>query len=681
MAKQKMKLSHRIVSASAAVLLVASSLVISIGTYLSMQTAEQDSRALFNSVASGLAVTAQDLLKESQVISTTLANTYGAEIDSGDASRTNIAQMTEAALRGTTDILGIAVFLQPDVAGKDADYVGKKYASDTGQFVPYFYMENGSVQSLTADIGRADVQRRMRRTMQQKSQFVTEPYTFDVEGKKILSASVLDPILNAKGEAVGVVVIDVDFDKLQEKMGAANFYDTGRLAVVSEDGLWVSHSDRSVLGEKVRPVIESIMSGVRDKANVQEVGDRLFIFEKFQLGTTDQYWFAGMSVTTEELTAGARNTRDMALIAAVVSGLIGCIILWFIGNSIARPIVNLTHRMQSLADGNVSDEVQYTGRSDEIGQMANALKVFVTAVSERQSLQSEAEKEHLREAERQKQSAKLIEAFSGTAETALTVIHSRFDELEQTSKELASIAEDTNVQTTATSAASEEATANVQTVASASEELSTSIEEIAQQIARTNKVITQTNDAVQATNTKVLDLDGTAQRIGEVVNLIQDIAEQTNLLALNATIEAARAGEMGKGFAVVATEVKELASQTSKATEEISQQIAEIQGSSKDAVEAIQEITSSIRQVNEFASNIAASVEQQGAATAEITENVHQAATGTQNVSENMVLVAQAAEKTNQSSDLVSKTASSVRQEVVDLREQIDDFLYKVQSV
>lgn len=646
-----------------------------------MQTAEQDSRALFNSVASGLAVTAQDLLKESQVISTTLARTYGAEIDSGDASRTNIALMTEAALRGTTDILGIAVFLQPDVAGKDADYIGKKYASDTGQFVPYFYIENGSVQSLTADIGRADVQRRMRRTIQQKSQFVTEPYTFDVEGKKILSASVLDPILNAKGEAVGVVVIDVDFDKLQEKMGAANFYDTGRLAVVSEDGLWVSHSDRSILGEKVRPVIESIMNGVRDKANVQEVGDRLFILEKFQLGTTDQYWFAGMSVTTEELTAGARNTRDMALIAAVVSGLIGCIILWFIGNSIARPIVNLTHRMQSLADGNVSDEVQYTGRSDEIGQMANALKVFVTAVSERQSLQSEAEKEHLREAERQKQSAKLIEAFSGTAENALTVIHSRFDELEQTSKELADIAENTTVQTTATSAASEEATANVQTVASASEELSTSIEEIAQQIARTNKVITQTNDAVQATNTKVLDLDGTAQRIGEVVNLIQDIAEQTNLLALNATIEAARAGEMGKGFAVVATEVKELASQTSKATEEISQQIAEIQGSSKDAVEAIQEITSSIRQVNEFASNIAASVEQQGAATAEITENVHQAATGTQNVSENMVLVAQAAEKTNQSSDLVSKTASSVRQEVVDLREQIDDFLYKVQSV
>ncbi len=646
-----------------------------------MQNAEKDSHTLFTSVASGIAVTAQDLLKESQVISHTLANTYGAEVDNGEASRANIAQMTEAALRGSSDILGIAVFLQPDAVGKDSDYIGKRYSSDTGQFAPYFYLENGSVKSLTADINRADVQRRMRRSMQERSQFVTEPYTFDVKGKTILSASVLDPIMNSKGEAVGVVVVDIDFDKLQEKMSSANFYETGLLAVVSEKNAWVSHSDQKRLGKKVRQEVETILGGIVDKANMDDIGDRRFIMERFRLGTTDQYWYAGMSVAIDELTASARSARNISLVTAVASGLIGCIILWFIGNSIARPIVNLTQRMQRLADGNVTDEVQYTGRSDEIGQMANALKIFVAAVSERQTLQAEAEKEHAREANRQQESARLIEAFSGTAENSLSTINRRFEELEQTSKDLAHIAETTNVKTTATSAASEQATANVQTVASASEELATSIEEIAQQIARTNKVIVQTNDAVQATNTKVVDLDATAQRIGEVVNLIQDIAEQTNLLALNATIEAARAGEMGKGFAVVATEVKELASQTSKATEEISVQINGIQTSSKDAVEAIQEITANIRQVNEFASHIATSVEQQGAATAEITENVHQAAVGTQNVSENMVQVAQAAEKTNVSSDLVSETANSVRQDVIGLREEINQFLKKAQAL
>lgn len=676
-----MKLSSRIVSASAAVLLAVSTLLISTTTYLSMQATQTDSRALFRSAASGLASTAQDLLKESQVITTTLANSIGAEVDTDLTSRENIASLTKAALRGSSDILGIAVFLNPNSVGSDSDYVGDPYSSKQGQFVPYFYFQNGSLTFLAAEVERTDVQRRISRALREKSQFITEPYTFDVEGETILSASVVSPILNAQGKGIGVVVTDVDFETLKKKIDAAHYYDTNRLTVISETGLWVNHSDPSRLGKKIDPEIEKLKNGLTGTSKIGEIGDRQFILEKFRLSPTDQYWYAGMSVTSDELTAGARYTRNIALLTAGVASLIGCLFLWLISNSIARPIVNLTARMRSLAEGNTDADVQYTNRKDEIGQMANALKVFVEAVKDRHALQEKAEEEHQRDINRQQEAAKLIEAFSQTTENALQVIHQQFDELEQTSRELADIAELTNSQTTATSAASEEATANVQTVASASEELATSIEEISQQIARTNKVITQTNEAAQATNTKVVDLDGTAQRIGEVVNLIQDIAEQTNLLALNATIEAARAGEMGKGFAVVATEVKELASQTSKATEEISQQIAEIQDSSKDAVSAIQEITSSIRQVNEFAASIAAAVEQQGAATTEITSNVHHASAGTQNVSENMVRVAQAAEKTNHTSEKVSQTASSVRKEVVDLREQISTFLQKVQSV
>ncbi|WP_093190398.1 cache domain-containing protein [Pseudovibrio sp. Tun.PSC04-5.I4] len=214
-----MKLSHRIVSASAAVLIVASALVISTTTYLNMKNSEADSRALFTSVASGLAVTAQDITKEAQVLSTTLAAAFAAEIQGGDSNRNSLADMTRAALQGTSDVLGVTVVLEPDVLGKDTTFVGNEYSTDAGRFAPYFYKKNGSIGFRTAGINKASAQDWYYKALRKKSQHITEPYTFDVGGKNTVSASITTPFFDAKGNSIGGVVVDIDFDKLKQKLG------------------------------------------------------------------------------------------------------------------------------------------------------------------------------------------------------------------------------------------------------------------------------------------------------------------------------------------------------------------------------------------------------------------------------------------------------------------------------
>ena len=252
--------------------------------------------------------------------------------------------------------------------------------------------------------------------------------------------------------------------------------------------------------------------------------------------------------------------------------------------------------------------------------------------------------------------------------------------MEQTAKTLSNIADETSGRATSAAAASEEASVNVQAVAAAAEELSTSIEEIGSRIVETKKIVEEATEATGVTNDKVASLDMSAQKIGEVVNLIQDIAEQTNLLALNATIEAARAGEMGKGFAVVASEVKELANQTSKATEDISTQISDIQESTREAVQAIDAIAHTMSDVNTFTSSIATAVQQQGAATSEISQNVQQAAIGTQGVAKNMTGVTSSVTETNESAGQVLSASRQVADQSLKLRSTISTFLENVRT-
>ena len=275
----------------------------------------------------------------------------------------------------------------------------------------------------------------------------------------------------------------------------------------------------------------------------------------------------------------------------------------------------------------------------------------------------------------------LADNFEANVKGVVEMVSSGSTEMQGAAQSMSSTAEETSRQATAVAAAAEQASANVQTVASAAEELSQSVEEVGRQVEQSNKVAENAVQEAKRTNEKVQGLAEAAQKIGDVVNLINDIASQTNLLALNATIEAARAGEAGKGFAVVASEVKSLAGQTAKATEEIAAQVGAIQSATTEAVSAIQGIGNTIGEISKIATVIASAVEEQSAATKEIATNVNQAAVGTQEVSNNISGVTQAAGETGEAANQVLASAGELSQQAEILRKQVDDFLVEVRAM
>jgi methyl-accepting chemotaxis protein len=381
-----------------------------------------------------------------------------------------------------------------------------------------------------------------------------------------------------------------------------------------------------------------------------------------------------------ETAATILNAELLSVILSIGGFIIGLGLAWLIGNGIARPVLAMTGAMRALAGGDKSIEVPARGRKDEIGAMADAVEVFKQNAIEMDRLAEEQRKEQLRKEERQKTIDGYIASFESQVAGILSTLASAATEMNQTAESMSATAEETSRQSSAVASASEEATTNVQTVASAAEELSASVQEISRQVAQSTQITGQAVDEVSRTNMTVKGLAEAAQKIGDVVSLINDIASQTNLLALNATIEAARAGEAGKGFAVVASEVKSLANQTAKATEEIGAQIGAIQNATGGAVQAIEGIGGTIAKVSEIATTIASAVEEQGAATQEIARNVQQASQGTQEVSSNIAGVSEAAQQTGAASAQVLSTAGELAKQSEVLKAEVDDFLAKVRA-
>lgn len=366
----------------------------------------------------------------------------------------------------------------------------------------------------------------------------------------------------------------------------------------------------------------------------------------------------------ERMKEAIYNLKYMLILGCTTLLLIVGTIVYFLARSVTNPVVDMTSVMGKLADGDINVMVPAQSREDEIGRMAAAVQIFKEDAIERLRLEDAM--------------VTMADEFKSRIGGMIESVSSAAVNMQKLAEDMSILAERTNHMSDAATTSSEQASTNVVSVADSADELSTSVNAVGQQVLQSTDSSRTAVEKASQTNEIVTSLTDSSHKIGEIVELIAGIANQTNLLALNATIEAARAGDAGRGFSVVANEVKELARQTSKATNEIGNQIGGIQEATFEAAKAIQGIGDTIGEVNEIAADIATAVEKQGATTRKIAENTQQAADGTREVSVNITAVAEAAGKTGKTAAQVLTAAKALTDQAELLRTELNHFLENI---
>ena len=392
--------------------------------------------------------------------------------------------------------------------------------------------------------------------------------------------------------------------------------------------------------------------------------------------------FSDQQRLESESNAIVGETEHLIVMLAAGGFLLGAALAMLLGKGISRPMIEMCKAMRELAGGNFDVVLPGLGRKDEVGEMAGAVEEFkmqAIAKAERDAAAHDAQNK-VSSAARRAELIRFADDFEAAVGAIVSNVSASAVQLEQAAGTLTRTAETTQSLSSKVAGASEQASTNMQSVAAATEELSTSVDEIGKRVHESSRIAEAAVLQAEQTDGRIGKLSRAAQQIGDVVKLITAIAEQTNLLALNATIEAARAGEAGRGFAVVASEVKSLASQTAKATDEISSHISGMQGATQESVAAIKEIGGTIAQISNIAATIASAVEQQSSATQEIARSVQNVAQGTHEAAANIMQVNRGATETGSASEEVLSSAKTLSTESTRLRDELDRFMANIRA-
>ena len=500
------------------------------------------------------------------------------------------------------------------------------------------------------------------------------------------AAFIATPVMEGNTK-LGVLVFQMPVDRINSAMSRySGLGETGDVFLVGSDGLMRNNSMRTpnkdeLLKEKfVSAQTRQAFSGAKSFGVIEGFRGEAYDVVALPLEFEGAKYAVVVVQAVSEILAPLGNLRFLMLLIslgfAVVAGGVG----FFITRSTTNRIGNLVSNMSQLASGDTTVDIDDVGASDEIGDMAGAVQVFKENMIKTEQLEAEQAKAREAQQRRAQTLEKRTQVFDTVISEVLQTVSGALQQMHASSQSMSTVAQQTSNQVTMVAASAEEASTNVQAVAATTEELTASISEIGSQVTRSREIAANAVSEAEQANERVMGLAKAAESIGEVVDLITAIAEQTNLLALNATIEAARAGDAGKGFAVVASEVKGLASQTAKATDEISSQITSIQSATQESVSSIESIRKVIEELSEGATAVAAAIEEQDAATKEISRSVTEAATGTQEVTTNIVEVTAAAGKTGQAASDAFNAAENLNRQADALRSEIASFLKDIKA-
>jgi methyl-accepting chemotaxis protein len=626
-----------------------------------------------------------------------------------EARRTQINAILAANLNREPRLNGTYTAWQPNALdGRDAAFKDKRETGTdgTGRFIPYWNRDSSGHVAMQPLVEYDSRELHPNGVMkggwyigpqETGRESVLDPLPYIVQGTHVWLATLSVPIV-VSGRFQGVAGADFDLNfvqKLATDLAAKLFGGKTAVTIISNMGLVVASSAHpDLIGKSYQTEstdwaadLGTIKAG-RAQVGLEPKHDVLRAFAPIPLGLTEKPWSVlvevPQAVALADATALAARVNERNASAAiweVAAGLLvalaGTGAMWLLAGGIARPVIACAKFATGIANGH-TDQRLTVEQQDEIGTLAGALTQMQqhlgAADKDREEVQARAE------TERKTTMRGIAAEIESSIKDVARNVESAAQQMDGTARSMTASAAETSAQAQAVSEASAQASSNVQAVASASEQLSASVREIGTQVVRSTQITGEAVRAAEEANKQVLGTTTTADRIGSVVQLIQNIAGQTNLLALNATIEAARAGDAGKGFAVVASEVKNLANQTAKATEEIASQVSEMQRVTQETAGVIRGVSGVIGQMNEIATAIASAVEQQAATTAEIARNVQEAATGTQTVTTSITAVSGTAAAVGQTAGEVLTVAEQLSRDATHLGTVIEGIVQRLRA-